>query len=458
MFLYGCYGSGKTHACELKLHLAHCRYPGLRSLVVRKELTTVFDTIIVDLNNDLFKYGLSDDRNPWSVHGGEIKPDRIIYDNGGMMMFRGMDKGEKKLGGNYDIIYMNQAEQFTLDDYNILRSRGRNNRQGLMVYNEETNQMEPEYFHQWIIDANPRSHRNWEKAYAEERGLKMIKFWLTDNALYYDHNTQQWSKKGKNYHDILAQYTGYERERGYLGNYAAAEGLVYRHFNEASHVFNINWGDIPTDWEIYTSRDFGATKASAFCHLAFAVSPDGKQLKQLPTTQIYLSELDIRDISERVAAVEKRIKENLGRPVDVRVADHDGTGQKVLANDGMPAESAQKKVLEGINEVKDFFHPNSEKSIELQAKPRDLAHDPDPKLIGRPQRLLDELLEYAYKTVQDQDRNTDKADHPKKGNDHALDALRYLVMEFKEMPEVTEIATMVMPEQDIYTMDFGGLL
>ena len=427
-------------------------------LIVRKELTTVFETIVVDFNEMIFKYGLSDPRNPWRVHGGEIKPDRIIYDNGSTIFFRGMDKGVKRLGADYDIIYLNQGEQFSLDDYNILRSRGRNNRMCLMVRDKETGLLEEKFFHQWIVDANPRSPRNWEKAYADERGIKMIKFDLTDNPAWYCHETGQWTKKGRNYHDLLAQYTGYERERGYLGNYAAAEGLVYRHFNEASHVFNINWGDIPSDWRIYTSRDFGATTASAFCHLAFALSPDGKQLKQLPQTQIYLSELDIRDISERVAAVEKRIQENLGRPVDMRVADHDGTGQKVLANDGLAADPAAKKVLEGINAVKDFFHPNSEKSIELQQKPRDLAHEPDSKLIGRPQRLLDELLEYAYKTVEDQDRNTDKADHPKKGNDHALDALRYLVMEFRKMPEIIEMDTMVMPEQDIYTMDFGGLL
>lgn len=401
----------------LKLHLAHCTFPGLRTLVVRKELTTIFESITPDLHDRLFRYGLVDGRNPFQAYGGEKKPDRLIYDNGGTMFFRGLDKGVKRLGASYDIIYLNQAEQCSIDDYHILKSRLRNNKQ---VINGTS-------YHQMILDINPRSPRSWEKVYAEDRGIPMVKFWLDDNPAWYNYNTQEWSPEGEGYHDLLAEYTGHERERGYLGNYAAAEGLVYNHFNEDTHVDNINWGDIPSDWEIYAAYDFGTTIISCFCYLAFAVSPDKKQIIQLPKTQIYIAEIE--NIIEKIKTVENRIKENLGRGVNYRVSDHEGTARQILSENNLSSMPAKKEVVEGIMRVKEFFDPTTDKSIILQQKPRDLAFDPDSKLIGRPQRLLDELLEYAYKTVEEQERNPDKADHPKKEKDHGVDTLRYLIMQ-----------------------------
>lgn len=415
-------------------------------MVLRKELTTIYESLIPDLNDKILKYGLDDDRNPFRAHGGSIKPDRLIYDNGAVMYFRGLDKPEKRLGPTLDVVYVNQAEQISMEAYNKLWGRLRNNKQ---VINGQA-------YHQIILDINPLSKTNWEKAYADERGIPMFKFWLDDNPLWYCHNKEEWSKEGQEYHDRLSKYTGHEYVRGFLGDYGAAEGLVYKHFNEAAHVKNVNWSDIGSDWTIISSYDFGTTISSPFCLLVFAVSPDGNQMVQLPQTQIYLAEIE--RIAEKIHTVENRIQENLGRGVNLRISDHEGTARQILSEHGLSSNPAKKKILEGIEKVKEFFDPNIDKSIILQQKPRDLAFDPDPKLIGKPQRLLDELLEYSYRSPEDQEKNPDKADHPIKRNDHAMDALRYLVMEFKEMPEVTEIEVMTMPEQDIFSMDFGGLL
>ena len=384
--------------------------------MLRKELTTIYESLIMDFNDTILKYGLLDSRNPFKAHGGDVTPDRLKYKNGGTMFFRGLDKPEKRLGPSLDIVYINQAEQIDLEAYNKVRGRLRNNKQII----------DGQAYHQLILDINPQGPRNWVKVYADEQQIPLVNFWLTDNPRWYNAETKEWTPEGRNYHDVLKGYTGYEYLRGYLGQWAAAEGIVYPGFNEDEHGHTLSWGDIPSDWEIYTSRDYGTTRSSPFAHDAFAISPNQDRVIGLPNCQIYKSGMDINDMVAMVKVVENQIKERLGRTVHKRISDHAGAEQLTFRNEGLAAIPGNKKILDGISQVKVFL---KEKRLLIPKPPRDLFHEPDPELIGLPQRGIEEFGEYRHKTNEQQERNPDTADIPQKGKDHWCDLLRYLIMD-----------------------------
>ena len=416
-------------------------FPGLISVVLRNELTTIYESLIPEFASVILKYGLDDPRNPFVPYGGSVQPKHLDYKNGGQMRFRGLDKPEKRLGPSVDIIYINQAEQITLDAFSKMFSRLRNEKQVI----------DGVAYHQIILDMNPQGPRNWAKVWLDEKQIPMVNFWLKDNPKWYDPETDQWTPAGERYHDRLKQLPYLEYRRGYLGLWEAAEGVVYKSFRMQDHTRVVTWDEIPADYSIRTSRDYGTTRSSPFAHDAFAVSPNEDRIIGLPNCQIYKSGMDINDMVRDIKAVEAQIKDRLGRGVDKRISDHAGAEQLTLQNAGLPAMPGNKKVLDGISQVNVFLKENR---VIFPATPGDLFHEPDSALIGLPQRGLEEFSEYVHKTDEQQERNPDTADIPQKGKDHWLDLLRYLIMDLNMGGMVeSDFESILMQQPEIYGVD-----
>lgn len=184
--------------------------------------------------------------------------------------------------------------------------------------------------------------------------------------------------------------------RKVLGRWAQMEGLVYPEFSRALEV-----DDAPEAHHFVCGLDFGYKNPTVF--LTAAV--DGGDPA---TNTIYI-------IAEHYAAgllyeqhVEaiQRIYPRAGARV---FADHDAQGQKELQSLGIPTMNAQKGVIFGIDAVRDRLASGRLKFLR-----------------GQCPNLLREFGLYCY--PDDSGRGAEKADLPLKRDDHAMDALRYLVV------------------------------
>jgi phage terminase large subunit len=185
-------------------------------------------------------------------------------------------------------------------------------------------------------------------------------------------------------------------DRHIKGLWVAAEGLVYELFDRNVHV--IPPFTPPADWMRVNAVDFGFT--NPFVCLFGAVDYDGR---------LYVYDEHYQAgalIKDHAAEIRKR-----GEP-RWTVADHDAQERAELTAEGVHTRAAIKDVSLGIQRV-------AERMVVLK--------DGYPRLFiaENCHNLIRELGQYVWET-----RKDDKPvkEEPRKTNDHAADAARYLVM------------------------------
>ena len=114
-----------------------------------------------------------------------------------------------------------------------------------------------------------------------------------------------------------------------------------------------------------------------------------------------------------------------------------------------------KRQVDGIGQVKTWL---AEQRIIVLKPPFSLFHDPDTNFMGKASEGFDEWQLYSYKDQVAQERNPDKADEPKKGSDHYMDCVRYLLMDIST-GIIRSTGTNVFENQstDIFTTGGHGL-
>lgn len=180
----------------------------------------------------------------------------------------------------------------------------------------------------------------------------------------------------------------------YLGQFARPTGLVYQDFDPGRHV--IEPFEIPATWRRVIGVDFGYNNPTAAVWLA--ISPEGViyayreyyKRGKLPEE----SGADIKQLSK-----DERIEYAACDPSDPAAIEK-------YRRLGIPARTANNAVKEGIEAVITLFKSNRFFIF------RGLVN------------LLDEIENYRWKEKQEQLK-----DEPVKEYDHAVDALRYGVME-----------------------------
>jgi phage terminase large subunit len=190
----------------------------LRSLMVRKQRSTLSETGMVTLERDLI--GTS---HPMLVDGPR-RQFRQAYTlpNGSTMVVGGLDKPGKILSSEYDIIYVQQAEELAPADWETLITR----LSGLVLPPEQQ---------QIIGDCNPASPQHWIMQRSLAGMLLLLETYHPDNPLL--HDGTDWTPFGKAYLDRLTtSLTGTERERLLEGKWVQGEGVVYKEFTTENIV------------------------------------------------------------------------------------------------------------------------------------------------------------------------------------------------------------------------------
>ena len=198
--------------------------------------------------------------------------------------------------------------------------------------------------------------------------------------------------------EMKAAYSGVFYDRYILGKWVMAEGLVYDEFDASVHVLN---NIQPKEgWTLVRGIDYGYT--NPFVCLWGALDEDGR-------LYIYDEHYRPRTLMDSHASAIK------ARPGHFQwtVSDHDAQDSAELSAKGISSRPAQKEVILGIQKVK----------TRLKA-----AGDGRPRLFisSKCQNVIREFGMYRWANAKE---GLNEKEEPVKENDHAMDVIRYMVME-----------------------------
>lgn len=404
LLVWGPAGCGKSRAILEKLNALLLRYDNTRALVVRKTRKALTQTALVTYEQHVWA-GM-----PPRFH---TTAQEYRYPNGSRLVVAGMDDPQKVLSGEYSWIYANEAAELTVDDWEALLSR-------LRWPNTP--------YYQIIADTNPTFPQHWLWQRAQAGHMRHIRFRHEDNPVLWDADAQRWTSAGQEYIATLEQLTGYRYQRLRLGEWVAAEGLVYDEYDAALHTAPpaappLPAWPLPASWPRYIGIDFGYV--NPFVALWCALDPATRTLYVY--RQYYRTGQLVEDAARlvREASRDERIT--------AVIADHDAEGRATFERHfGMRTVAARKDAQAGIDLVKRRLASGALCIVRdqvIEGRDRALLER------GLPASLEDEFPRYVWC---DPDKYTQmRWDEPVKENDHALDALRYVVMALDFSPART---------------------
>lgn len=287
--------TGKSRAALELLDRLMWKYPGAQGAIIRKTYQDTIATILPTFEKRVIAPALG-----VSIRkAGGSRPTWYEYSNGSRVWVAGMDKPSRALSSERDIIFVNQAEELTVEEWETLRTRC-TGRAGNVPYG------------QLIGDCNPAAPTHWIKKAADEGRLKMLESRHRDNPTLYNPHTGELTEAGKRTLAVLEGLTGVRKKRLCDGIWAAAEGMVYEEVWDPD-IHLVNRRVIPTAWPRYWVVDFGYT--NPFCWKAFAQDPDGRLIRY---REVYYTG---RTVEEHLATI-LRVTLNEPRPQAI-ICDHD---------------------------------------------------------------------------------------------------------------------------------------
>lgn len=426
VLLSGAAGTGKSRACLEKVHAMCMLNPGMRAVILRKTAVSLTNTGIVTFREHVAKEALATGELRYYGGSGQ-EPACYKYSNGSTIVCGGMDKATKIMSSEYDVAYCQEATEFTENDWEAITTRLRH---GAVS------------FQQLLADCNPDAPHHWLKQRCDRGQTRIIYCRHEDNPVLYcdirncgsaktdtkdcgsakigiacEHGSTEahWTPKGAAYIALLDALTGVRYQRLRLGQWAAAEGLVYDTFDPAVHLHK-PIAEPPLTWRRFWAVDFGYT--NPFVWQSWAEDPDGRLYLY---REVYMTGRLVEDHAATILRLQRTKRGREPQPYAI-VCDHDAEGRATLeAKLGMSTVPAHKSVLEGIEAVKARLKVQGDGRPRLYLC-RDALYEPDPTLTEarKPNCTQQEVLEYVWGPGVVKEA-------PLKENDHGVDAMRYLI-------------------------------
>lgn len=376
---------------------------GMRALVVRKTARSLASTGLVTFREQVAADALAQGLLRW-YGGSSERPAQYAYSNGSVIVVGGLDNPDKIMSSEYDVIFVMEATDCTIEDLEKCSSRLRNGRVS---------------FQQLLMDCNPQQPSHPLKRRCDDGRTVMLHSRHEDNPRLFGDDGAV-TPYGASYIARLDSLTGVRKERLRWGRWAAAEGMIYEDWRPDVHL--IDRKQLPADWPRVWGIDFGFT--NPFVWQMWAVDPDGRLYleKEIYRTQT-LVEDHVKAIKAVVCTPDGRWK--YPRPLAV-VVDHDAEDRATFERHmGIGTRAANKNVSEGIQAVQARLRIQEDGLPRLFIC-RDALVSVDEALRdrGKPARTADEIEGYVWEPAAD--GKIDK-DRPLKLDDHGVDSLRYVV-------------------------------
>jgi phage terminase large subunit len=396
--------TGKTVAALCYLHQCACDYPGASIVIARKTQQSTYNTVIKTFEEKVITRHLG---NFVHAYGGQ-KPEWYDYDNGSKVLVVGLDKPAKFLSGEYDIVYFNQAEEGTVDDWEIMTTRA-TGRAGNMPYAQVIGDMNPAYPQHWIY------HRD---------GLKIFYSFHRENPLLFDQETGEITEQGERTMAVLNRLTGVRKIRLLDGKPAQAEGAIYEDWDNAIHL--IDRDKLPELRQFIAGQDWGFTNPG--CLGVWGIDSDGRMYL---VAQIYRARQLIDWWTQRALELHREYRIN---PI---ICDPSEPAYiEAYRAAGLNAIPGYNRVRPGIDVVQSRLRVAEDEKPRMFIV-RDGLRYPDDALIAERKIYAVEQEFPAYVWA---DRV--HKEEPVKENDHGMDMTRYTVA-FLDIPREVELSRVV---------------
>jgi PBSX family phage terminase large subunit len=399
LILSGPAETGKTFATVWRLHSLCRDNPNTQAVIIRKTLADIAPSVLQTYQKKILPLDESVVVKPY----GGSHPEWFDYPNGSRIWLGGMDKPGKVLSSERDLIYINQAEQLTLEDWETLTTRATGRAGNLRDEHGAV-------WSQIFGDCNPGSPTHWIRQRERQGALTLLESRHEDNPRLFDAD-RALTPDGVVAMATLDALTGVRKQRLRFGRWVQAEGVVYEEFSHAQHVID----EMPRGWEHWRKFrvvDFGLQHP--FVCMWFAVDGDGRMYRY---RLMYMTGRTVRQHAADIL----RYSANDGY-IETTVCDHDAEDRATLDENGIPNIAANKAVLQGIGKVQD--------RLRMQIDHR-------PRLFFLKNALVevDQTLLEARKPVDDISEfelyvwaNNATKEQPVKEFDHGMDCTRYGVM------------------------------
>jgi phage terminase large subunit len=423
-------GTGKSVPCLLRMHIAALQNPGFRGLIVRKTAVSLGSTTLVTYKTKVAAEAIEKGLVTW--YGGSREEAACYrYHTGGgkvgaSIVVGGMDMPIKIMSSEYDLIFADEATEFTIDDWEAMRSRLRNGRRGLQ---------------QLMGACNPDSEYHWLNQRAQEGRLRLLYSTHRDNPAYTNPDGT-YTEAGRDYVEgTLAGLTGIRRKRLFEGKWTSAEGLVYEGWDPAVHLVD----RLPKGSETWTrwwTVDFGFT--NPFVCQFWAEDGDGRLWLY---REIYKTKTLVEDHAKAILRLVRRCAQcckskaadhdcqdckacqlewTEPRPRAV-ICDHDAEDRATLEKHlGMGTSAAHKTVKDGIQAVQSRLKVQPDGRARLYIlRNAVVAIDKALDAAKKPVSTEQEIAGYVWP----ENVKPDQRENPVKLDDHGMDAMRYMVAE-----------------------------
>lgn len=329
------------------------------------------------------------------VHLKSAKGKAIIY-------FIGLDEPGKIDSMNLSGFAIDEASQTTEEALLKLQGRLRNPkglRKGLLVGNPKGRDHVYRYFVSKLAVREDMRHK-----------YKMIVAPSTENV----HLPEGYIE------GMLGSYSKERIQRDIMGSFDSFEGMIYNEFDRSVHV--VKPYDIPDAWTRIIGQDDGYTNPAA--SIFGAVDENGDIVIY---DEVYVRETVVTDLCKKFINPKIGSQKIAGMYIDPSTkAKRNQSGGMAYSNfsvylDNLPKQvpliCANNDVSTGIDRVKTFLKVNPK-----TRKPR-------LTIFENCTNLLEEIGEYRWAELSaNQEGTKNQKEEPRKYNDHAMDALRYLVM------------------------------
>jgi len=360
LLVYGGAGAGKSYTVAQWLVYKALRWP-MHALITRKHNPSLMLTtlpLVLKILDD------------WNVPYELKKAEQKILIERSLLVFRGLDDPEKIKSAEYNFIWMEEATEFTKNDFMQLKLRLRRANNG-------------RYRNQMVLTFNPISMYHWiyEKFFVQQDDEDMAILRVT-----YKDNLRWLPKDYVNELERLAEEDEYFYKVYALGQFAAKQGLIYDNWEiiddrEADRVL------MSAD-EVFYGLDFGFNNPTALLKI---VERDNEFYV---VDELYQRGLTNADLINKLR--------DFVKPDGVIYADSAEPARiEEIQREGYTVIPAEKKVKDGIDYVK-------------RHKVR---------IAKRCENTIKEIRNYKWKET----RDGRILDEPVKFMDHAMDALRYAV-------------------------------
>lgn len=382
--------TGKTFAAMWRLDTLLKTQPRSKYTLVRKVAADIVPTVLQTYLRVVEMSG-----SGATPYGGS-QPQWFDYPNGARLYLAGMDRPEKVLSGERDGFCVNQAEELTLDDWELMTTRATG--RGAVTKT-------PMVFG----DCNPGAPSHW---IINRPTLRVLYSRHEDNPSLYDEG-RALTEQGERTMAILDALTGIRHKRLRLGLWVAAEGIVYEEYDRSVHL--IDRFSIPKEWRRIRVVDFGFT--NPFVCQWWAIDHDSRMY-------LYRELYKTQAIVEDHAATIKRLSE--GEFIEANVCDHDAEDRATLEKHGIPTIAALKSIRQGIDAVKARLAVKGDGKARLFILRNSLV-DADSVLLEQklPTCTEQEIEGYMWHKFQDGKPNKEM---PIDKDNHGMDALRYATM------------------------------